>query len=42
MSKMKEKYLNGEFGACPRVLCERQKLLPLGMSDSLRISRVKV
>ena len=39
---MREKYLTGAFGTCPRVLCERQNLLPVGMSDELRTSRVKV
>lgn len=39
---MKEKYVAGKFGACPRVLCERQNVLPVGMSEELRTSRVKV
>lgn len=39
---MKEKYVQGKFGACPRVLCERQHVLPVGMSEELRTSRVKV
>ena len=39
---MRAKYLNGVFGACPRVLCDRQLVLPLGMSEDLSISRVKV
>lgn len=39
---MKEKYLQGRFGSCPRVLCERQNALPVGMSEDLRTSRVKV
>jgi len=30
---MKEKYLKGAFGVCPRVLCERQHTLPVGMSE---------
>ncbi len=39
---MKEKFVSGKFGACPRVLCERSNVLPLGMSEDLRTSRVKV
>ncbi len=39
---MKEKFLMGKFGVCPRVLCERQNVLPIGLSEMLRTSRVKV
>ena len=39
---MKEKYLLTKFGVCPRVLCERQTVLPIGMAEELRTSRVKV
>lgn len=39
---MRAKFLNGVFGACPRVLCDRQLCLPIGMSEDLSISRVKV
>jgi len=39
---MREKFLLGKFGVCPRVLCERQAVLPIGMSEELRTSRVKV
>ncbi|EGR31788.1 hypothetical protein IMG5_102270 [Ichthyophthirius multifiliis] len=42
LAMMREKYLLGRFGVCPRVLCERQNVLPLGMSEELRTSRVKV
>ena len=42
MSLMKEKYTLGIFGTCPRVLCERQGVLPLGLSEELSTSRVKV
>lgn len=42
LSLMKEKFASGKFGTCPRVLCERQPVLPIGMSEDLRVSRVKV
>lgn len=42
MAMMREKYLNGCFGICPRVLCGGQLLLPVGMSENLRHSKIKV
>ena len=39
---MKTKYLNGTFGICPRVLCDKQLVLPIGMNEELSISRVKI
>ena len=33
---MKEKYLNGVFGICPRVLCAGHIVMPVGMSDNLK------
>jgi len=39
---MRAKFLKGIFGSCPRVLCERQLTLPIGMSEELSTSRVKV
>lgn len=29
------------YGTCPRALCDRQKILPVGLSDSLKTSRFK-
>jgi len=37
---MREKYLKGTFGTCPRVLCDRQHALPIGLSEDLRSSTV--
>ena len=42
VSMMKDKFLKGDFGVCPRVLCPNQNVLPVGMSETLRHSRVKV
>ena len=42
LNKMRNKFLNGTFGICPRVLCEKQLVLPIGMSEELSISRVKI
>ena len=42
LALMKERFAAGKFGVCPRVLYERQNVLPIGMSEELRVSRVKV
>jgi len=33
LAKMLEKYKKADFGRCPRVLCQAQPLLPVGLSD---------
>ncbi|EPB83973.1 casein kinase II subunit beta [Mucor circinelloides 1006PhL] len=33
LAKMLDKYKKAEFGRCPRVLCNMQSLLPVGLSD---------
>ncbi|KAJ3078449.1 casein kinase 2 regulatory subunit [Quaeritorhiza haematococci] len=33
LAKMSEKFRYGEFGRCPRVLCNNQSVLPVGLSD---------
>ncbi|CAG9328304.1 unnamed protein product [Blepharisma stoltei] len=42
LSIMKEKFIAGRFGTCPRVMCERQHVLPVGLAEVLRTSRVKI
>lgn len=42
LALMREKYLNGVYGHCPRILCDKQILLPVGLSEDLKFSRVKV
>lgn len=40
--KMLYKYLQGDFGHCPRVLCSNSNVLPVGMSDRPGEESVKV
>ncbi len=42
LAMIREKYLNGVYGHCPRILCDKQILLPVGLSEDLKYSRVKV
>jgi len=37
-----EKYKQGVFGKCPRVICESQHLLPMGQHDVPGCSNVKL
>ena len=30
------------FGCCPRVICDKQVLIPVGLSEDLKYSKVKV
>lgn len=39
---MREKFLVGAFGQCPRILCEKQNVIPIGLTEDLKIARVKV
>lgn len=38
LSDMKAKFKAQEFGACPRTLCEKQTVLPVGLSDTVSLS----
>ena len=42
LAKVYQKYLSGVYGFCPRALCDKQKVLPVGLSDALKTSRFKV
>ena len=42
MAKIYQKFLSGVYGTCPRALCDKQKVLPVGLSDTLKTSRFKV
>ncbi len=42
LAKMFRKYMEGVFGLCPRALCDNQKCIPIGLSEKLRNSRVKI
>lgn len=42
LAMMREKYTLGTFGNCQRILCDRQLVLPIGLSEELSTSRVKI
>ncbi|KAF1804117.1 casein kinase II, regulatory subunit [Mucor lusitanicus] len=42
LMKMLDKYKRAEFGRCPRVLCNMQSLLPVGLSDIPMTKTVKL
>lgn len=39
---MRERLLQGRFGYCPRVYCEKQHVIPIGLCEDLKTARVKV
>ena len=41
LALMREKFTLGTFGNCQRILCDRQIVLPIGLSEELSTSRVK-
>ena len=38
---MREKFLNGIFGKWPCVTCDKQVLIPIGLSEDLKYCKVK-
>jgi len=42
LQKMGEKSKRGDFGRCPRVLCNGQSIVPVGLSDIPKTKTVKV
>ena len=42
LKEMLAKYMMGDFGICPRVYCESQNMLPIGLSDAPGETFVKV
>jgi len=42
LTKMLEKYKKVDFGRCPRVLCQAQPLLPVGLTDIAHEKSVKL
>jgi casein kinase II subunit beta len=42
LALVREKFLNGIYGNCPRILCNKQIVLPAGLSYDIKYSRVKV
>ena len=42
LAKLYNKFVNSVYGYCPWALCDKQKVLPVGLSDELRTSWVKV
>ncbi|OLL25882.1 Casein kinase II subunit beta-2 [Neolecta irregularis DAH-3] len=42
LSKMLDKFKKSDFGRCPRVLCQQQQLLPVGLSDLPHSKSVKL
>jgi casein kinase II subunit beta len=39
--KMHHKYLRGDFGYCPRFYCQKQPVLPIGLSENVGEERVR-
>mmetsp|Transcript_31627 Transcript_31627/g.52829 ORF Transcript_31627/g.52829 Transcript_31627/m.52829 type:complete len:814 (+) Transcript_31627:183-2624(+) len=42
LNAMQKKYLSGDFGECPRTLCNGQAVLPIGVSDEPKLGTYKL
>lgn len=42
IAQMLEKYQSGDFGLCPRYYCDNERMLPIGLSDLVGESMVKL
>jgi casein kinase II subunit beta len=42
LAKIYHKFLSSLYVTCPGALCDRKKVLPVGLSDSLKVLRFKV
>ena len=41
MARIYQKFLAAGYGYCPRTLCDKQKVLPVGISDIPKTARFK-
>ena len=42
LSLLKQRYIDREFGTCPRMLCVNQPCLPIGVKDQVRQASVRI
>ena len=42
LSALKDKYDCVQYGTCPRLNCQNESLLPIGLSSQMNVSKVKV
>lgn len=42
LAAVRKKYLDGEYGNCPRVFCNGSNVLPIGLSDTIDEASVKL
>lgn len=42
IASIRSRYLNREYGRCPRVFCDGANVLPIGLADNMNVDTVKV